>query len=279
MANYEALEDKLRNAIEAKILILDSGKLQFLYQHQDVLKQDKVFEGFDVVLIPGWVQAEYVHHTGKVEYVASIPIDVLILEEEEDYPAMISYEHQRLMEIFRLSAPHGEALRFLSLLSRKDIVEWGDDWITRFYAEGFPMKQTETRTTRKNAGEASILTLAYLLLSHYPTQIHNIAIATGDFGLINIRDNLEKHANNSKLNLNISVPVNISFLSKDVTMFQAVKRGSLQVDDIPRLRPNDSSAIYLELFEDGTSVPRKLKLETTKFVDICRHHHRYIMIY
>lgn len=137
MANYEALEDKLRNAIEAKILILDSGKLQFLYQHQDVLKQDKVFEGFDVVLIPGWVQAEYVHHTGKVEYVASIPIDVLILEEEEDYPAMISYEHQRLMEIFRLSAPHGEALRFLSLLSRKDIVEWEMTGSPDFTLKGF----------------------------------------------------------------------------------------------------------------------------------------------
>ncbi|OBZ11135.1 MULTISPECIES: hypothetical protein [Bacillales] len=278
MANYEALEDKLRNATEAKVLILDSGKLQFLYLHQDVLKQDEVFEGYDLVLIPGWVQAEYGHHTGKVEYVASIPIDVIILEEAEDYPAMISYDARRLMELFKLSAPHGEALKFLSLLSRKDLINW-DDWINQFYDEGFPMKEAETKTTRKNAGEVSILTLAYLLLSHYPTQIHNIAIATSDFGLIRIRDNMEKNANGPKTNLNISVPANISFMSKDVTMFQAVKRGRLQVEDIPRLRPNDSSSFYLELFEDGTSVPRALKLETTKFVDICRHYHRYIMIY
>jgi len=280
MANYAALKDKLRNASEAKILILDSGMLQFLYEHQDVLKQNEIFEGYDLLLIPGWVQAEYGHHPGKTEYVASVPLaDVLVLEESEDYRAMIDYDEKRLMELFKLSAPYSEAQKFFNLLTKRDFIDW-DDWIDQFYEEGFHTRQTEAgRTTRKNAGEVSILTLCFLLLSHYPAQIHNIAIATGDFGLIPIKNNIEKNANQPKLNLGISLPAKISFLSKDVTMFQAVKRGSLQVEDIPSLRPNNSSSIYLELFDDGTNAYRQRVLETTKFVEMCRHHQSYIVIY
>ncbi|MGR6545720.1 hypothetical protein [Paenibacillus tundrae] len=279
MANYEALEDKLRDASETKILILDSGKLQFFYEHQEVLKQDEIFEGYDLVLIPGWVQEEYGHHPGKTEYVASIPIDILVLEESEDYPALIGYDEKRLMELFKFSAPHGEAQKFFNLLNKRDFLDW-DDWIIQFYDEGFPIKETGAgRTTKKNAGEVSILTLCFLLLSHFPTQIHNIAIATGDFGLVKIRNNIEKNANEPKLNLGITLPARISFLSKDVTMFQAIKRGSLQVEGIPSLRPNDSSSIYLELFDDGTNAYRDHVLETTTFVEMCRNHQRYIMIY
>lgn len=113
MSSYRDIEGQLRGKTNAKILILDTNNLQFYYQHQDTLPPSDLFQPYDMVFIPGWVHAEYVHHTGKSEYVTSIPTAIHYIDEFEDYLPMVGYQDTRLMELFRLASPYGEAQRFL----------------------------------------------------------------------------------------------------------------------------------------------------------------------
>lgn len=73
MGSYSDLEQRMHTANNLNILILDTGNIQFFYQNIDLLPHSFIFNRFDIVLIPGWVHAEYAHHPGKVSYMASIP--------------------------------------------------------------------------------------------------------------------------------------------------------------------------------------------------------------
>lgn len=279
MGNYRDLESHLRTAQNAKILILDTGNIQFYFQHSDVISQSHIFGRFDLVLIPGWVHAEYAHHPGKVNYIATIPVPYIILDEVEDYLPLVGYSDRKLLELFRFAAPLSEAQRFFNQYRRVEVEDWPDDWIDQFYENGFPTRTTETLVTKKNAGEASALTLCFSLLSHYPTQISNIAIASSDFGIIKIKDKIAVEANRSPLELGIPSAPSISYMSKDVTMFIAAKEGIILPHQVSALRPNSSSSIYVEHFPDGTSTIHQHVLETNDFESICSNHHRYHMIF
>lgn len=279
MGNYSELESHLRTAQNAKVLILDTGNIQFYFQHSGVIPQSHIFERFDLVLIPGWVQAEYAHHSGKVSYIASLPVPCIILDEVDDYIPLLDYSDKRLMELFRFASPLSESQRFFNQYRRMEVEDWPDDWIDQFYDNGFPTRTTGTLVTKKNAGEASALTLCFSLLSHYPTQISNIAIASSDFGIIKIKDKIAVEANRSSLNLGIPLAPSISYMSKDVSMFIATKEGIIQPHQISALRPNSSSSIYVEHFPDGTSTIHQHVLETPDFEAICRNHQRFNMIF
>lgn len=133
--------------------------------------------------------------------------------------------------------------------------------------------------TKKNAGEVSVLTLSFSLLSHYPTQIANIAIASSDLGIINIKDRIVREANKTPLELEIPISPPISYFSKDVSMFIAVKEGIIQPHQISALRPNASSSTYVELFPDGTTALHRHLLQTSDFEEMCRNHQRYNIIF
>lgn len=279
MGNYRDLEMYLRSAQKAKVLILDTGNIQFYYQNSAVIPQSHIFNKYDLILIPGWVHAEYAHHTGKTQYIASISVPCIILDEMDDYLPLLGYSDRKLMELFRFASPLSESQKFFNQYRRLEVDEWPDDWIDQFYLNGFPTRTTNTLTTKKNAGEASALTLCFSLLSHYPTQISNVAIASSDFGIIKIKDKLTVEANRSSLELQIPSAPSISYMSKDVTMFIAAKEGIIHPHQVFSLRPNPSSSIYVEYFEDGTSAIHQHVLETSEFEAICSNHHRYNMIF
>ncbi|WP_341280789.1 hypothetical protein [Paenibacillus sp. FSL H8-0537] len=279
MSSYRDIEGQLRGKTNAKILILDTNNLQFYYQHQDTLPPSDLFQPYDMVFIPGWVHAEYVHHTGKSEYVTSIPTAIHYIDEFEDYLPMVGYQDTRLMELFRLASPYGEAQRFFGQYRRMPADELPDDWIELFYEQGFTTRQTGALTTKKNAGEVSILTLAFLLCSHYRDEVSNISIATSDFGIIALKKKLLCEANSPSLNLDVSPVPPLSYLSTDVSLFQAIKTGIILPDHIQRMRPNPKSSIYVEHFGDGSSALHEAVVDTPSFIEICKNPDKYKIIF
>ncbi|MGO0063316.1 hypothetical protein ACTID9_25490 [Brevibacillus fluminis] len=279
MGSYRDIEGFLREKRNVKILILDTNNIQFFYQNREVLTQSFIFEPYDMVLIPGWVRAEYAHHDGKVAYILGITPPLFFVEESEDYLPMIGYMDKRLMELFRVAAPFRESQRFFSQHSKLEADELPDDWIELYYDNGFFTRQTGSLITKKNAGEVSILTLAFLLLSHYPNEISNISIATSDFGIIALKKKVLEVAKVPPLQLNVTNKPPISYLSTDVALFNAVKAGIIRSQDVSILRPNPKSSIFVENFDDGSSGLHETVVDTPSFLEMCSDPDRYKIVF
>lgn len=279
MGNYRDVEAQLRNANDAKILMLDTNNIQFYFQYEGLISQSHIFDRYDIVLIPGWVHAEYSHHEGKSRYVASIPSPTFIVEETDDYLPMLGYNDKKLMELFRVASPFSESQRFFNHYRKLEADELPDEWIDEYYDQGFYTRSTGGIVTKKNAGEVSILTLCFSLLHHYPTQIGNISIASSDFGIIKLKNRILKEANNRPLELGISDSPPISFLSTDVSLFIAVQAGLIQAQQVSTMRPNPKSSLYIEYFPDDTSTLHEHVLDTPSFVNICMNHTRYKILF
>ncbi|MGG3736812.1 hypothetical protein [Aeribacillus pallidus] len=93
-----------------------------------------------------------------------------------------------------------------------------DDWMAHFYEHGFETNKEDT--CKKNAGESSILVLAFLLLHQYAFNIKQIAISTSDISVGDIKKNILDYSAKHQL---LHVPhINpISFLSINVLLARA----------------------------------------------------------
>lgn len=280
MSSYRDLAGVLHGKTDSKILILDSNNLQFYYQHQSLLPVTHIFDPYDLVLIPGWVYAEFSHHTGKDTYVRSdIPTTKLFIDEIDDYLPMLDHSDKKLMELFSTSSTSTESYRFFSPMKKLQVEDYPDDWILQFYNTGFPTQQNGTRVTRKNAGEISIITLAFSLLSHFQSNIASISLASSDKGIIRLKDKVLEVANQSPLELNIHKSPPISFLSTDVSIFNAIKSGLIVPNQISGLRPNPRSSIYVEHHEDGSSSLNTISVDTPMFIDMCSDPSKYTILF
>lgn len=279
MGNYSQIDTILRNATHAKILLLDNNNLQFYYQYEDVLPKSEMFAPYDLVLIPGWVQAEYAHHARKSNYISNIPVPTYVIDEFEDYLPLLEYNDLKLLALFRLSSVHSEALQFFGRYRHLHAEELPDDWLEQFYDHGFTTKQTNTRITKKNAGEVSLVTLCFCLLHHYHTQIQHLTIASTDFGIIKIKDRVLQESQHDPFYGCFSAYPPISFLSTDVSIYCAVKQGTLAIQDIPRLRPNPKSAQYIQHHADYTSTLHSHVLTLDQFMVICNDTDNYTFIF
>lgn len=280
MSSYRDLAGLLQGKTDSKILILDSNNLQFYYQHQMLMPATHIFAPYDLILIPGWVYAEYSHHTGKDSYVKNdIPTTKLYIDEVNDYLPMLEHSDKKLMELFATCSTAEEAYRFFGPMKKLQVDDYPDDWIVQFYNNGFPMQQKGTLLTRKNAGEISIITLAFSLLSHFQSNIASITLASSDKGSIRLKEKVLSVANQSPLELNIHKAPPISFLTTEVSMFNAVKSGILDPNRISTLRPTPRSSIYVEHHADMSSTIHDIVVDTASFINMCQNHQNYTIVY
>jgi hypothetical protein len=283
MGNYRDLYQFLNGKTNVHLLIMDTTNIQFLFKHQHMLPQSSFFAPYDLVIIPGWVHQEYAHHTGKATYVHSINKPLFFIDEIEDYLPMIGYVDRRLMELFK-SASTGlsKAQQYFNQFSRYGNADLPDDWIESFYDQGFETKTTDAnRQTKKNAGEVSIVALSYLLLSHFGTQISSIVLASSDTGTRRLNTKVYLDANKPNIDLGISATPPISLLSTDVIIFNALKKGIIQPEQIEELRQHtkDRTVLYVEHFTDGSHTFHEIPFDIPSFTDLCIHHAKYDVIF
>jgi hypothetical protein len=85
----------------------------------------------------------------------------------------------KLMKVFaNASSPGSKPHRYLKKLiqeAESGRVDIDDEWIGNYYENGFDSK--EEGMIKKNAGETSILALAFLLVHHYGNKIKQISQA------------------------------------------------------------------------------------------------------
>ncbi|MDO3411328.1 hypothetical protein QWJ34_16300 [Saccharibacillus sp. CPCC 101409] len=79
--------------------------------------------------------------------------------------------------------------------------------------------------------------------------------------------------------LSISDFSSVSFLTTDVTLYESVKRGLLNVDDLVALRPNPKSSQYVSLHPDRTTGFHEHVVGTALFIHLCESHEHYRIIF
>src|SRR5437763_8071747 len=219
-----------------RVCILDNNNVQFCMQHKSYFPIDEIYSNYDVILVPGWVHVEIAQSNHRIQHVSSIPTELYFMDEVKDYLPLVEFNDLKLMKVFAYasspgSPPHRYLKRQIQLIET-DTHDISDDWNEDYYNNAF---NTTPDGLKKNAGENSILTLAFLLTHRYGNKIKQIAISTSDLGVIDIKTKIMDYI--SKFNLLNVSPLNpISFLSTDVLLAKGFQLGTIKENDLRELR-------------------------------------------
>ena len=194
---------------------------------------------------------------------------------------MIEYNDQRLLELFRVaSTGFREALRF-NHICKKNHPILPDTWIDDFYDQGLKQGNYIRSDYQVICCEVSIVTQCFLLLSHFSNHIASITLASSDYGTYHLKDKVLSEANSPLLHLGISQAPPISFQSTDVVIYNALKTGLIQPQQIHDLRNHtkERSVLYLENFSDRDSAIHHHLVDIPTFISICSDHEKYKVIF
>lgn len=283
MANYRELNNFLQRRPNTRILILDNNNIQFCCHHEKYFPVEDIYAPYDLVLIPQWVHDEVADSEQRLMYLARLPKDYFILDEEKDYLPLVGYEDARLIKLFEwASSPFTKPRKFFKeireIIGRtKDIP---DNWIADFYNRGFDTRESKNgRLLKKNAGEISILVLSFLLIHrYYPRQVNHVTIGSSDMGTYEIKRKILEYASRHQL-LQVPPDTPISFLSTDVLLVEAIKHGRVKPEEILGLRPNPRSVIYSQTLPDGTTRLLEHVLSTSEFIKMLNNINNYHFIF
>jgi hypothetical protein len=284
VGNYHDLYAALKKKKGNRLLILDNNNLEFCSQHEWAFPPAQIFQHYDAVLIPEWVYAEIFHSQKRLDYLSKINVPYFIMSETEDYPELAGYQEIRLMKLFKHASSSGsKARKYFSALEKyygqhDDLPK---DWIATFYQSGFDTKESRPRDDRgvpivlkKNAGETSILVLAYLLFHQFHENINQVTIFSSDRGSLTIKEQILTYL--PKMGLIHSPAVSISFKSSDILLIEAYQDRRIDLEDVKRLRKNRKSVIYTMSLEDFTASRHEYVMDTEDFLKILQeidHYH------
>lgn len=193
---------------------------------------------------------------------------------------MIEYNDQKLMELFRSSSLGSEAQRFFNIYRKYNPEDLPDNWIRELYNNGFPIRTTPSGgIARKNAGEVSIITLTFLLLSHYRDEMESVSIASSDFAINRMQSKVTGNIMEQHLQLSVENPPPISIVSTDVSMCRAFNSGIIDIHNVRQMRHVPKSVIYVQIFEDNSSTIVERVADNTAFEEILLNPDRYIVIF
>lgn len=258
------------NRTGVRIIIPGNNNIQFCKQHENYFTEHYFCSDYDLVLVPGWVHAEVSHSQKRLDYLNRLPKKLLYMIEEDDYLPLIGYQDERLITLFKwAAAPHQSCQKVLNGFLNK-ATDIPDDWIIDFYESGFNER-------KKNSGEVSILALSFLVFNHFPQKINSITISTSDKGCFDIKHKVLE--NLDKYNLLPVSRVPISFMSTDILLVNAFKKGLINVAQVLELRPNPRTCVFIERLPDGTLVQHERLLSTEDFIDILGDIDNYAFIF
>lgn len=280
--NFTEFDKLVSQKNNIRICILDNNNVQFCMHHKRHFPIDKIYEYYDVILIPGWVHEEIAQSDHRIRYISSIPSTLFFMDEIKDYLPLIEYNDLKLMKVFcSASSPGSEPHRYLKKQIR--LVETlqheiADNWIEEYYNKGF--NTTQHNQLKKNAGENSILTLAFLLVHYYGSKIKQISISSGDRGVVDIKNKIMDYISKHEL-LNVPFINPISFLSTDVLLAQAFKLGTINEEELYELRKSTQrkKVICTITNEDGTATPVETEMDTEDFITVLKGDNPFSIVF
>jgi hypothetical protein len=232
-----SLKSMLSNDSNIKICILDNNMIEVLTRTSSLITQDRIFNQYDIIIIPGWVYEEIRDSDVRVRYVNALRdvynLKVYIIE-EKDYSELVDFKEADLFYIFIYSCHL--VTNLIGFINRniintrapvnKIIEELPpyEEWMDKLYNEGFESKVLANgRIQKKNAGEISICVLANILSIYYE-KFENITIFSFDGDTYNfISKSEEKLLRDEKFTDCLLKPV--TYKSNDVLIYEWLRQG------------------------------------------------------
>ncbi len=168
-----------------KVCVLDNNSIELLTRVK--ISPEKIFNQYDIILIPGWVWVEVSESDNRINYINSLKeySNVQIINEFE-YLILVDYKEALLYYLFRNCCEN--VSRLISFLKRDILknrpiedLEPYEEWLNIFYNEGLVYKgPIDKKIKRSNAGEISISVLSYIFSYFYSKHINTITIFSND---------------------------------------------------------------------------------------------------
>lgn len=185
-SNTQDLMKILTNGTNLKIAIIDNNIMAFLVRLKDKTDITQLFDVYDLILIPGWVEEEIKDGITRVDCLNQIASkkDIYIID-EKNYSELVNYKDCELIQLFevailKMGEASGKVSKYINQFSDREDLDY-DDFIDYLYNNILRKEGAEEdrRKKRKNAGEISIVVLSYIL-GYYYNRIDNITVFTFD---------------------------------------------------------------------------------------------------
>ncbi|WHE07626.1 hypothetical protein PGH24_02410 [Thermoanaerobacterium thermosaccharolyticum] len=170
-----------------KVCILDNNSVEFLTWVRKSVSPEKIFNQYDMILIPQWVWTEVCDSENRKSYINDLKhYSKVQIIDEVDYLTLVDYKEAELYYLFLYCCYN--VSRLVSFIKknilknrRVEDLDPYEEWLNIFYKEGLDQRKLSNgRIQRKNAGEISISVLSYILSYYYNGNIDIITIFSSD---------------------------------------------------------------------------------------------------
>lgn len=292
------LKEKLNTGKDLKIAIIDNNIMGFLVNLNQETAILPLFDIYDIILIPKWVEEEINDGQTRIDCLNHIATtnDVYIIDEKE-YEELSGYKDIELMLLFQASTYlmgdiKSKIRKYIS--QNEEIEDDEEDGITeysKFIDELYNniLKNEETalepgkRVKRKNAGEISICVLSYLL-GYYYDGIENITIFTFDKDCYDyIKNTKEILYDKDEIVGLINRLKNkdcktITFKSNDLIyneLYNSNKERAIEI--ITKIRKNPRYVKYTQKKTDGSIEENRKLMNTDEFIEFIKFGEKHLI--
>ena len=282
-SNIQELKEILNDKINLKIAIIDNNIMGFLVNLKSEIDITQLFDVYDLILIPKWVEEEINDGETRVDCLNLIANekDVYTID-EKDYSYLVNYKDFELIQLFQaaifyMGEEKGKVKKYINQVPDIEDLDY-DDFIDNLYNNILKTEIAEEgkRPKRKNAGELSITVLSYIL-GYYYNGIENVAVFTFDkdcYDFIKKAKEIlyEEKKINGLINLFKDKDCNtITFKSNDLIYKDIYELDNDKgIEIIDKIRKNSRYVKYTLKKIDGSIEENRKLLETIEFKELIK---------
>lgn len=282
-SNIQELKEILKNQTNLKIAIIDNNIMGFLVNLKNETDITQLFDVYDLILIPKWLEKEINDGDTRVDCLGQIATkkDIYIIDEKE-YSYLVNYKDVELIQIFHsavfnMGEEKGKVKKYINQIPEIEDLDY-DDFIDNLYNNILKAEVVEEgkMPKRKNAGEISITVLSYIL-GYYYNGIENIAVFTFDkdcYDYIKKAKEIlyEKDEIVGLINVFKDKDCNtITFKSNDLIYKELYDLSNERgIEIINRVRRNARYVKYTLKKNDGSIEENRKLLETVEFIELIK---------
>jgi hypothetical protein len=181
--SINSLKKYLSMGRSLKVCILDNNSVEFLTWVRKSVSPEKIFNQYDMILIPQWVWTEVCDSENRKSYINDLKhYSKVQIIDEVDYLTLVDYKEAELYYLFLYCCYN--VSRLVSFIKknilknrRVEDLDPYEEWLNIFYEEGLDQRKLSNgRIQRKNAGEISIAVLSYILSYYFSGNLDTITI-------------------------------------------------------------------------------------------------------